>query len=124
MEEQAIGYRLIHEGILTEEQLNRALERQKLYGGRLGNNLIELKFINNDILKSFFKKKPGIPRTVEGTALTINFIGELILKNVLFMGDFFVNTVSEKIKLPSQIIDQAIQILRREHLVEVKGSTE
>lgn len=48
-----LGEALVKEGIITRQQLNQALERQVVYGGRIGTNLVELRFISEEELTRF-----------------------------------------------------------------------
>lgn len=43
-----LGEMLIKEGVITLDQLNQALERQEELGGKLGENLVELGFIESE----------------------------------------------------------------------------
>jgi energy-coupling factor transporter ATP-binding protein EcfA2 len=121
---ETIGQKLINEGILTQEQIDLALERQKIYGGRLGSNLVALGFITKEMLDSYFKQAPKVPKNIAETGLPESFISELILKTIVSMGEFTIPDVAAKIKLPISIVDDAIQLLRRDRMVEVKGATE
>jgi energy-coupling factor transporter ATP-binding protein EcfA2/predicted transcriptional regulator len=122
--QELIGERLLQKGLLTEEQLNKALERQKIYGGRIGTNLIALGFITRDMLDSFLRPSPTMPKCIEDTGLPQNVITELILKTILSMGEFTIPDVALRVKLPISIVDQTIQLLRKERLVEVKGAAQ
>ncbi|MDL1972920.1 MAG: type IV-A pilus assembly ATPase PilB [Deltaproteobacteria bacterium] len=57
---QRLGERLIKAGIITQAQLDRALEEQKISGGRLGYNLIRLGYIDEETLVSFLAKEFGL----------------------------------------------------------------
>jgi len=116
-----IGNRLMQEGMITEEQLARALERQQQEGGRIGQNLVDLGFVREEDLLRFFQASPPIPTTVEETGLDMGFITELIMKHTLFMGEFKLPDVADKTKLSMAITQQAIEILRRDKYVEVTG---
>ncbi len=118
-----IGEKLLEENVITEAQLGEALERQRLNGGRIGHNLVELGYISADKLGKFFCTCPTSPKTVEETGLELSFISDLILKHVLFMGEFTIGVISSDIKLPASIADAAIEELRREKMIEVKGAT-
>jgi hypothetical protein len=48
-------------GIVTEAQLEEAIQHQVLYGGRLGTNLYELGFITEDRLREALGKAHGVP---------------------------------------------------------------
>jgi MshEN domain len=51
-------------GIITESQLQEAIQHQVLYGGRLGTNLHELGFITEERLREALSRAHGVP-TVE-----------------------------------------------------------
>jgi len=120
---EQLGVRLIKDGIINERQVELALQRQQQHGGRLGENLIALGFITEEDIKSAFQAQPPPPQTVEETGLDISFIAELALKHILFMGEFRMSDLSEQIKLPVSIVEQALELLRRDKFVEVKGGT-
>jgi DNA-binding response OmpR family regulator len=50
---------LLREGLVTEAQLSAALQRQKLYGGRLGTQLLQMQFIDEAALIGVLAKKLG-----------------------------------------------------------------
>jgi predicted ATPase with chaperone activity len=122
--EELIGQKLLREKVITEEQLHRAIERQKLRGGRLGHNLVAMGFTTREDLGSYFNKCPGVPKTIEETGLDLSFIADLVMKHILFMGEFTLADISDRVKLPIPILDVAIELLRREKFVEVKGATD
>jgi hypothetical protein len=117
-----IGEQLVEKRIVTEEQFQMALKRQKLQGGRIGQNLVALHFITEEEVAAFFKMTPQPPQTVEETGLDISFIADLIMKHVLFMGEFIINDVVDKVKLPPSVVTKAIDKLRKDLLLEVKGA--
>lgn len=54
-----LGEALVNSSIITRDQLKQALERQVIFGGRIGSNIIELGFVKEkemlSFLSSFFK---------------------------------------------------------------------
>lgn len=56
-----LGELLLSEGIVTKEQLNRAIEEQKRNGGRIGYNLVKLGFVDEQTLTSFLSRQYGVP---------------------------------------------------------------
>lgn len=54
-----IGERLVAEGMITEDQLNVALQEKKVSGKLLGEVLVDLGFINEDALTAFLAKSSG-----------------------------------------------------------------
>jgi predicted ATPase with chaperone activity len=121
---ETLGQKLLREKVVTEEQLEKAVARQRLQGGRIGHNLVSLGFITPEELNTFFKKYPGAPKTVEETGLDMSFITDLIMKHILFMGEFKLADIADSIKLPIPVVDPAVDVLRREKFVEVKGASE
>jgi len=56
-----LGELLVIEGVLSQSQVQRALERQRTVGGRLGTNLLELKFIGEYELATSLGKQHALP---------------------------------------------------------------
>ncbi len=56
-----LGEMLIEAGKITAGQLDEALKCQVIFGGRLGTNLIELGYLDEDDLAEFLSKKTRVP---------------------------------------------------------------
>ena len=56
-----LGEALVKEAVITRQQLNQALERQIQFGGRIGTNLIELRFLDEEELTKFLARHFKIP---------------------------------------------------------------
>ncbi|HEX8960268.1 MAG TPA: ATPase [Geobacteraceae bacterium] len=113
----------MRDGIITESELEAALERQRREGGRLGQNLVALGYIKEKDLDNFFKKHPTPPQSVDETGLSLSFVADLVMKHVLFMGEFRIADVVDRVKLPVPVIDAVLETLKRDRFVEVKGGT-
>jgi hypothetical protein len=122
--EQQLGQMLLEACLINPKQLYEALDRQKVKGGRLGDNMIALGFMSLDVLNGFFHKKPEAPKTIEDTGLDPSFLVDLIMKHILFMGEFRLADLADRIKLPISVVDSLIEILQREKFIEVKGAAE
>jgi predicted ATPase with chaperone activity len=120
---EKIGEKLLAEGIITSKELDKALERQRRHGGRLGTNLVALGYLKEHDLKCLFKRTPPAPKSVEETGLEHYFIADLITKHIIFMGGFTLFDVAAATKLPLSVVNQVLETMRREKLVEVKGAT-
>jgi energy-coupling factor transporter ATP-binding protein EcfA2 len=120
---ELLGQRLVKEKLVTEEQVHKAIERQKLHGGRIGDNIIALGYTTLEELNAFLKKKPDPPKTIADTGLDLSFVADLTMKHILFTGEFTIKDLSESIKLPLDILDPILETLRRDQLVEVKGTS-
>ncbi len=118
-----LGEKLLKNGIITEKKLEKALERQKNHGGRIGENLIAMGYIDEDTLDRFFRRNPPVPQTIADTGLETAQIEDLIIKHILSMGDFKISDLAERTKLSPSVIETALETLRRDKFVEVKGGT-
>lgn len=56
-----LGEILLREGLISTEQLQRGLEEQKAFGGRLGRHLIELGFMTEPALLDVLSRQLRIP---------------------------------------------------------------
>jgi hypothetical protein len=65
-----LGEALLFQGLITKQQLNLALERQVVFGGRIGTNLLELRILSEDKLTRFigyYFRVPFITHEVIGS---------------------------------------------------------
>jgi len=56
-----LGEALVKEALITRQQLDQALKRQVQFGGRIGTNLVELRFLEEEELSSFLSRFLKIP---------------------------------------------------------------
>ncbi len=61
MSEARLGELLVRNKLISDMQLSKALDDQKMNGGRLGASLIKLGFVNEDGLSTFLSKQYGVP---------------------------------------------------------------
>jgi type IV pilus assembly protein PilB len=56
-----LGEMLLKENLITPDQLRQALDHQKMNGGRLGNSLVKLGFLNDDEVTAVLSRQYGVP---------------------------------------------------------------
>jgi len=56
-----LGEALIQEALITRQQLEQALKRQVQFGGRIGTNIVELRFLEEDELSKFLGRFFRLP---------------------------------------------------------------
>jgi predicted ATPase with chaperone activity len=117
---KSLGESLLDKKYITEEQLEIALERQRIQGGRLGQNLIALGFICEKVLATVFEMVPPVPKDLAETGLEFDFLVDLTLKHLLPLGDFRLPQVANLLKLPNGIVEKALDELRQKRFVEVR----
>ena len=99
---------LIEYGMITNDQLIKALRRQKRNGGRLGRNLIELGYIKEDQLVQILSKIYDVPAlslsqfTIEPEVLNL-IPRDLIEKYQVFPVDFLKETLTVAMVDPSNV---------------------
>jgi predicted ATPase with chaperone activity len=124
MMSEGVSQKMLNEQVVTKQQLREAASRQRLHGGRLGQNLVALGYITEDQLGTFFKRVPPAPEDIQATGLHLDFIADLVLKHIMAMGAFRLGDLSQRIGLSTTILDEAVELLRREKLVEVRGASQ
>jgi twitching motility protein PilT len=55
-----LGELLLEHQVVTEDQMNAALKRQETMGGRLGQNLVHLNYVNEEVLLEFLSRQLNI----------------------------------------------------------------
>jgi len=68
---ERLGELLIKRNYITQEQLKKATDEQKLKGGRLESNLVRLGYIKEDELLSFLSAQYRVP-SVKISKMEIN----------------------------------------------------
>jgi len=124
MTSKLLGEKMLEEQAVTKQQLREALGRQRLHGGRLGQNLVALGYLSEDQLATFFHRSPPVPDNLDATGLNFEFVADLALKQILHIGEFRLADLAERIGLPSSLLDEVIEFLRREKMVEVRSASQ
>jgi len=60
-EKENLGYMLLAANLIDEVQMKIALEEQKRTGRKFGSTLVDLKFIDENVLAAFLSKQIDIP---------------------------------------------------------------
>jgi predicted ATPase with chaperone activity len=118
---EQLGNRLIQDGLINQAQLEQACERQRQFGGRIGENLVALGYLEKADLERFFKMNPQPPQSIAETGLEIQQLTDLVLKHVVSIGEFSLTDVAERLKLSLAVTEKVLDLLRREKYVEVLG---
>lgn len=66
-----IGETLVDKGVLTQDQLERALKAQLIFGGHLGTSLIELGYVDEAALGQTLSEMTGAPYAASETLLDV-----------------------------------------------------
>jgi len=119
-----LGMRIVEQGLISIDELRQALERQRIFGGRTGFNIVALGLISESNLAGFFRYSPKEPSNVEETKLDITFLSDLMLKQALYLKSFGIQEITERTKLNRYVIIQCLDSLRHNRMIEIsKGDT-
>jgi len=120
----ALGQLLLAKKIITEAQLARVLQEQKIAGGRFGENLVALGYVDKKTLESILQEPPPVPKTIEETGLEINFLLNLLLRLMYISGLQTIPDLSDQLKLTRSVVEALLTFAKNESLVEIRGPAE
>ncbi|MCP3100493.1 ATPase [Myxococcus sp. K15C18031901] len=64
---------------------------------------------------------PAQPRALDETGLTATFVEELVLKALFFAGEMRGMDLASRLQLPTSVVDDIIEGLRRQKYVDIRG---
>jgi len=105
-----LGDLLIRARRVSPEEVERALERGRQMGGRLGENLVAIGAIDQRTLSSFLNRIPVEPPDIPATGIEDAELIELLLKNIYTGRLETVRQFMEAIKLPYHIVSELVQM--------------
>lgn len=105
-----LGDLLIRAGRVTPADVEKALERGRLLGGRLGENLVAIGAIEQRTLSNFIKHIPLEPEDIAATGIEDTELVELLLKNIYVGRLETVRQFMDAIKLPYHIVSVLVKM--------------
>jgi hypothetical protein len=120
----AVGELLLTKNLITEDQLKRVLQQQKIAGGRIGDNLIALGYITREKLDAVLQEPPPVPKTIEETGLDTNFLINSLLRIMYVSALQTIPEISDQIKLTRGVVESLLDFAKKEALVEIRGPSE
>jgi hypothetical protein len=118
-----IGEMLISRGLVAGHDMDAALRRQQIKGGRLHDNLIAMGLLSEEQLASVVGSAPVVPATLAETGVLERNILGLMLKFMLLESCETVMSLADRMKLPSRVVTQLLEDARQQHLVQSMGNT-
>jgi hypothetical protein len=120
----AVGELLLAKNLITEDQLKRVLQQQKIAGGRIGDNLIALGYITREKLEAILQEPPVVPKTIEETGLDTNFLINSLLRIMYVSALQTIPEISDQIKLTRGVVESLLDFAKKEALAEIRGPSE
>jgi hypothetical protein len=116
-----LGSLLVLAGLITVEQLNDALERQKGNSGRLGDHLVAAGYMTQLVLDKFLYKFPVQPETLEAIGVEDTELLALMMKQIYSFRLRSTIEFADAIKLPSHIVTALVRLATERKLIYAKG---
>lgn len=118
-----IGELLVAAGLVSQADIDRAIDRQIECGGRLGPNLVALGVISAEELARFSDGIPTEPASLEETGLPEPFLIDLMLKFIFVGTAETVGELSTALRLPPRLVTDLLESAVRGQLVAALGSS-
>lgn len=118
-----LGDILIAYGCVGEEDITKALDRQKETGGRLGENLVALGLLAEERLEQILHEAPVAPVTIADTGIATNELLRLLVKALTVGNSETPTDISRALKLPPTVINKLMLEAAERRLVEILGTT-
>lgn len=117
-----LGEILVAHGLIQPADLEAAFDRQREYGGRLGDNLVALDLITSEQLEGLLHQSPDVPKTIEEIGISEANLLKLLLKAMYFGGHETASEVAAVMKLTYNVVTNLLEeAANRKHL-EILGS--
>ncbi|HEX5318810.1 MAG TPA: hypothetical protein VFW46_06620 [Stellaceae bacterium] len=117
-----LGEILVGGGFVGVGDVEAAIGRQKVEGGRLGENLIALGRLASDQLARVLNSTPPPPASVAETGISTRNLLNLLLKLMHIESLETVPELTERMKLPSRMIQELIDEATQQRFVQAMGT--
>jgi hypothetical protein len=105
-----LGDLLIRANLITEGDVQKALARQREFGGRLGDNLVATGAISQQDLNAFVYKIPAAPPDIAATGLETSDLIALMMKLIYTERLETVRQIKRAIKLPYHLVLELVRL--------------
>jgi len=121
-QEPKLGALLVSEGLISESDIELALERQKEDGGLLGEILVALGIITRPQLESVFQAAPLAPRSLEEIGIPLSQLLRLLVKAAYVANVRTPSQMRDCLKLPSHLVIELIEEAISQNLLAAQGA--
>jgi len=117
-----MGEMLVSRGLVDPRDMEAALRRQQVKGGRLHDNLIAMGLLSEVELAAVMDSAPVVPAALGETGVLERNLLALMLKFMLLEGCETVVGLADRMKLPSRIITQLLDEAAQQRFVQSMGA--
>ena len=117
-----VGEMLVSRGLVSAPDMDAALRRQQVQGGRLHDNLIAMGLLSEAELTAVMDTAPEVPGALNETGVVERNLLGLMLKFMLLESCETVVGLAERMKLPTRIITQLLDEATQQRFVQSMGA--
>jgi hypothetical protein len=119
----SLGSILVAKGLVSTQDVNRAVERQVEKGGRLGDSFVALGLLTHEQIEIVLSDAPQSPVSVADTDIDPASLFELVVKSMYAENLETASQMAELARLPSMIVNQLLNEAKERKLLEALTST-
>jgi len=116
-----IGDILISQGLVSQEDVEAALERQRAQGGILGEHLIAMGKLDPADLERVMKSAPPSPKDLDDTGLSVNDLLNLVSK-AMYNGAEMPSVIGGMLKLPVRVVQLVLEQAKERKMIDILGA--
>ena len=113
-----LGNILVAKGLLTAEKINLAMEHNAANGGRLGDSIVSLGFLNQAQIDRVLSEAPQAPTSLADTGIDPVFLLEIAMKGMYSENLETASQISEAMKISTSAVNQLLNEAKERKLVE------
>ena len=113
-----LGDILVAKGLVSAEDIKRALEHQRENGGRLGGSLVALGMLTKEQIDRVLEEAPQAPLTAAATGIDPALLLELVMKGMHTENLELASQIAEALKLSSTIVNPLLNEAKERKFVE------
>jgi hypothetical protein len=117
-----VGEMLVSRGLVAAQDMEAALRRQQVKGGRLHDNLVAMGLLSVAELTAVMDTAPVVPSALNETGVLERNLLSLMLKFMLLGSCETVMGLADRMKLPSRIISQLLDEATQQRFVQSMGA--
>jgi hypothetical protein len=116
-----LGDLLVQAKLVTVDDIAKALERQAIHGGRLGENLVAMGVLTEEALDAFLHHVPTQPASLAATGIeSVDLMG-LMMKLIYSARLQTIRQITDAIKLPHRMVTELVQMAVDRKLLQSLG---
>ncbi len=117
-----LGDILVGRGLVGTADIEAALARQSVEGGRLGDNLIATGMLSAEQLAGVINTAPAVPAGLAETGVSPRNLLNLLLKFMHLEACETLLDLAERLKLPRRLVQQLLEEAVQQWLIQAIGS--